>query len=257
MKQRFQDLHWFPKILLVAMAVMIPVFLVLYAITTNRVGYAWHDTILAKTEENGDTVYTGRLEGNIVCFTMTADKTVTLQYGDETYGPYTVRKDGSAIPRVNGGIQMTGVQGVEIRCKGEIVFRGAYQRGVGVTALWNEDGTYYYTYKHSDGTVTDEKGNLLDPREPTPETLIELAEGPEIVHKGSWWMWIAGVMMCMYGGVSILYAKEGFRFRMRFWVKYAEDVEPSDFRIVVRGIVWFAWDVAVLIIFIYGLKMII
>ena len=70
-------------------------------------------------------------------------------------------------------------------------------------------------------------------------------------------MWIAGVMMCMYGGVSILYAKEGFRFRMRFWVKYAEDVEPSDFRIVVRGIVWFAWDVAVLIIFIYGLKMII
>ena len=97
--ERLKGLGRWQKGVLLFMIAMIAVFTVLYPITIAREGFAYKDTILVPNSENGTTVYSGKIWGKQVRFTVSQDKTVYFQYGDKTYGPYTVREDPSAIPK--------------------------------------------------------------------------------------------------------------------------------------------------------------
>ena len=52
--ERFRKLSNFQKLLLIAQAVMVLVFSVLYAVTVRREGFAYEDGLLMRSEENGD-----------------------------------------------------------------------------------------------------------------------------------------------------------------------------------------------------------
>ena len=52
---------------------MMLVFTLLYPVTMAREGFAYRDVILTPAQENGDTVYSGTIRGNIVRFTVHAE----------------------------------------------------------------------------------------------------------------------------------------------------------------------------------------
>ena len=66
---KFKSLDRYQKGVMLAMAAMIVVFAALYAYTIGRVGYEYRDGILVPSEENGATVYSGRVHGRRAEFT--------------------------------------------------------------------------------------------------------------------------------------------------------------------------------------------
>ena len=135
--ERLRGLGRYQIALLVCGVVMILVFSVLYPVTTARVGFLYQDTILTPAQEGDATVYSGKLRGEAARFTVHADKSVEFQYGDKTYGPYTVTEDPDARPDSELSRYLTGV---EVRCGDTILFRGGVMENGGETLLYHEDG---------------------------------------------------------------------------------------------------------------------
>ena len=58
-----KDLNNYQKGILIIMIVMAVIFAVIYPKTISRVGYRYNDTILVPTQENGNTLYSGKIKG--------------------------------------------------------------------------------------------------------------------------------------------------------------------------------------------------
>ena len=242
---RIKELGRYQKILLLLMAVMILAFTVIYPIVTARSGFLYKDAILVPAEEDGCTVYSGKIRGTATTFTVSADKTVIFQYGNTVYGPYTVKEDPAAIPKDSDlQAQMTCI---ELRYGGEIVFRGGVVNSGDWRMLYNEDGSFdllrSITATMSDGTM-----------EPSVSTILDLTDGPALTHKGTWLGWFGGVLICVITALTMLFADELFRWNASFLVRNAEEAEPSDWEIAGRYITWTALPVMAAVIFILGLK---
>lgn len=242
---RVKVLGRYQKILLLLMAVMILAFTVIYPIVTARSGFLYEGTILVPSEEDGCTVYSEKIYGTAATFTVSADKTVIFQYGNTVYGPYTVKEDPTAIPK-DSDLQ-TQMTGIELRCGGEIVFRGGVVNSGDWRMLYNEDGSFdllrSITATMSDGTM-----------EPSVSTILDLTDGPALTHKGTWLGWFGGVLICVIAALTMLFADELFRWNASFLVRNAEEAEPSDWEIAGRYITWTVLPVMAAVIFILGLK---
>lgn len=253
--ERFRQLGRYQKIILLLMTVMILVFTVIYPIVTARVGFLYEDSIFVPVEKDGSTVYSGNIRGTAALFTVSADKTVTFQYGSTVYGPYTVREDPAAIPKDDSlSGQMTGI---EVRYGDEIVFRGGVVKSGDWRMLYNEDGSFEalrITATMSDGTVVDENGNRIDPMVPAVSTILDLMDGPALTHKGTWLGWFGGVVICIIAALTMLFADELFRWNASFLVRNADEAEPSDWEIAGRYIMWTALPIIAAVSFILGLR---
>ena len=117
----FRELDVYPRILLIVMLVMLLAFSIAYPLTISRVGYQYRGTVLVPQVQENQTVYSGKVNGQKAAFTVTSDGIITYQWGDTTYGPYTLREDPSALPS-NAG---TGAQakGVELYKGEKLLFR--------------------------------------------------------------------------------------------------------------------------------------
>ncbi len=258
--KRIKCLGRYQKGILSVMAVMALVFAVLYAVTIARVGFAYGDTILLPSQEDGNIVYSGRIQGEKASFTVYADNTVEFRYGDKLYGPYTAREDSSAIPDTDDqGEPLNGesVTGVELRCGEKIMFRGYVVDYGDGSWLYNEDGSLAdigFLVTSWNGIVTDGNGNVIDPMKPSAFTILDLIAGPELTHKGEWPMWFGGTFICIFTALSILFADELFRWNMSFQIRNADRAEPSDWVIAGRYISWTVMLFVALFIFIEGLQ---
>lgn len=87
--ERIRSLGRYQKGILILMAAMILLFTALYPIVLSREGFLYRDALLIPSEEGGNTVYAGKIEGQPASFTLYDDRSVQFQYGDATYGPYT------------------------------------------------------------------------------------------------------------------------------------------------------------------------
>lgn len=249
--ERLRELDTYQKIILILLVVMTLAFIVPYATTVSRVGYAYMDTILVPSEENGNTVYSGEINGQTAIFTVSPGNTVTFQYGNRILGTYTATSE----PSLSNPASYN--NGVEVRRGEEILFRGSVRRTDYGLRLTNEDGTShtdYVIFVSANGYVQDSNGNVIDPMEPSVSALLELMDGPELTHKGSWWGWILGVVLCVMSAISILFADELFYWNLSFRVRYAYDAEPSDWMIFSRYVAWTLEPIFALIIFIIGLR---
>ena len=253
--QRLRALNWFQKILLLALAAMAVVFTVLYPIVIARVGYLYYDTILVAKPENGGTVYAGKIQGEPACFTVSADKTVTFRYGDRSYGPYTAREDPDAIPEeAPFAPEMTGVA---LYCGEELLFRGGVLDAGESLWLYNANGSIHdigISMTVGDGTIMTVDGEGMDSMEPSAATLLDLMNGPDLNHKGSWGIWFGALLIGILTAVSILFADDLFLWRMSFWVRDPDRVEPSDWEILSRHIGWSILVIMTLAFFIMGLQ---
>ena len=124
--ERIKCLNWYQKSILIFMLAMALVFAVVYHMTIARVGVLYQNAIFVPAEENGVTVYSGKLRGKKAEFTVSADKTVSFRCDGQTYGPYTVKEDPTARPEDEFGRE--GMTGVEIRDGEELLFRGGFWR---------------------------------------------------------------------------------------------------------------------------------
>ena len=237
------------------MIVMALVFAVVYPLILSRVGLEYKDTILVPRQENGSTVYSGKIQGQQAHFTVSEDKTVVFQHGDKTYGPYVAKEDPAAIPK---GEELPGdMTGVELRQGEDILFRGGVLNTGNSYYLFNEDGTLgdiEFSYTTGDGIERDQNGNVIDPLEPSASTILELMGDPKLTHKGEWFVWFGAVFLCVLNALSILFADELFRWNLAFQIRNVDHAEPSDWELAGRYITWTVLAMMALVLFIMGLK---
>lgn len=253
--EKIKSLNHCQKSILTVMLMMALVFAAVYFITISRVGFAYMDHILVPDQENGSTVYSGKIQGQQACFTVSEDKTVLFRYGDKTYGPYTAKADPTAIPEGEGMREY--MTGVELRQGEDILFRGGVWETGDSFFLSNEDGSshnFEFSYRTEDGIERDENGNVIDPAEPSVSTILKLMKDPVLTHKGTWFAWFAGAFVCAVNALSILFADELFHWNLVFRIRDADRAEPSDWEIAARYISWLVLTIMALILFIRGLQ---
>ena len=183
--ERIKCLNYYQKGLLLLMTAMMLVFAVLYPVTISRVGFEYKGTVLVPSQENGDTVYSGKIQGKQAHFTVSEDKSVVFQYGKKIYEPYTIKEDATAIPKNEEMAEY--MMGVELRQGEDILFRGGVLDTGNFYWLYSEDGTLdnvAISYVGSDGIERDNDGNVVNSVEPSVSTILELMNNPELKHKG-------------------------------------------------------------------------
>ena len=76
--EKIKSLNRYQKAVLIVMIAMALVFAGIYSMTISRVGFAYRGAILVPSQENGSTVYSGRVQGRQARFTVSEDKTVVF-----------------------------------------------------------------------------------------------------------------------------------------------------------------------------------
>ena len=252
---RIRQLDWYQRGILILLLALALVFAVIYRVRIARVGFLYQDKIFVPSEENGATVYSGKISGEPAQFTVSEDKAVSFHCGEKTYGPYTVTEDPTALPEVE--IEREGMTGVEIREGEKLVFRGGFWQSGEDYWLHNEDGDmelFEIFYTTDDGVMRDANGNAVDPLEPALSDILRLVYGPELTHKGSWLAWFGAVFISLLNAGSILYADELFRWDLSFQIRNAETAEPSDWELMERYLSWTVLTIMLLVIYIVGLR---
>ena len=253
--ERIKDLNRYQKGLLIFMIIMTLLFAIIYPMTISRVGYRYNDAILVPTQENGKISYTGKIQGKQAQFIVSENKSVMFQYGDKSYGTYTMIEDPTAIPQDKEiAEEMTGV---EIRNGDKLLFRGGVWDAGDFYWLYNEDGTLDslgFSVMTSNGIELDENGDVIDRMEPSASTIYELLNEPELTHKGEAQAWFGAVFICILNALTILFADELFRWNLAFQIRNVENAEPSDLEITGRYIGWTAMVIMALVLFIMGLQ---
>lgn len=250
-----KDLNGYQKGILIVMVAMALVFAFIYPSTISKVGYSYMDTILVATQKDGAVVYAGKIQGQQAQFTV-RDQIVSFRYGEKDYGEYTLKYDPTAVPRENGAA--SSMTGIEIDHNGEIFFRGGVLESSFGRFLYNEDGSAYIVVRAtgSNGSGTDEDGNVIDSMEPSVWTIYGLLNEPELTHKGNGFFWFLGALVCGVNALYIFFAEELFYFKMSFRVRDADLAEPSEWEIAGRYIGWTGMVLAALVIFVVGLQQI-
>ena len=244
--ERIRELNRCQKAILVILIAMVSVFTIIYSIAFSKTGFVYDGTFMEKRSENGDTVYSGRIKGEELTYTVTADHVLYCRYGDKTYGPYTARKDPTAVPKGNG--RADEMVGVEIREGEEILFRGG--------ALMIE-GNIQLIKKTTGDINMDVTVSVVGRNdfEPSVHMILRLLGGPELTKGGNFWCWFFGVLVAGMTVFSMLFAEELFHFAMSFRVRYAELTDPSDWEILSRYVGWILSTVVTLVVFFSGLTM--
>lgn len=254
--EKSKGLTRWQKGILLCMLLMALAFALVYPVTISKVGFDYMDTILVPSQENGSTVYSGKIQGQPAQFTVSEDKTVVFQHGGKTYGPYTAKEDPAAIPKDSELAES--MTGVELYQGENLLFRGGILKMADSYVLYNEDGSldnfslFYVT--SGDGRVWDENGRAADPVKPPASVILALMNDPELTHKGDWLMWFSAVGVCILNALSILFADELFRWDLALRIRNADCAEPSDWELAGRYISWTVLTVIALALFILGLR---
>lgn len=249
--ERIKALSRYQKGVLLILIAMLVAFGVIYCVVSSQGGFLYHDVIFVPIEEDGNTVYFGTIDGQTCSFTVTADKSVTFQCGEVTYGPYTAREDPSARPA-----DKEYLTGIEILEGDQVFFRGGVIRSGDGLLLFEENGEFQsnITIVSSDGIVMDSNGEEVNWLAPSPITILELMDGPKLTSKVEWEAWICCVFLSVLTAASILFADELFRWNLVFRVRDVDLVEPSDWEVASRYISWTLLTIMIFALYMKGLQ---
>ncbi|MCR5428462.1 MAG: hypothetical protein K6F16_05665 [Lachnospiraceae bacterium] len=248
--RRFRELEGLQKGIIIVLAAVFVVFSILYIVAANREGFVFRDGFLRLSEENGNSVYSGKTGGKQTVITVAPDKSMTFRIGEKTYGPYEVKEDPTILPN-----------GCDILLDGRSIYHGSVRElSDGVLVFNGTDGEpdvfgSINVYTGINGEYRDINGNPADIDEPRLAELFEWAQGPEAVRRGNLMMWFFGTVICIMTVVSILFADELYRLYMSFRMENAEDAIPSEWYIMTRYLGWFLMAVCAIVIFAIGLRM--
>lgn len=257
MKQKWLDLTWPQRVVIFIQAFLILLFLILYC-TLGRQQVITYDGEYLRCRTDGETTtYSGKIDGQTAVFTVSPGPVVEYAWGDAQYGPYTIVFDPTAVPdEANTLLNLTGTKslvGVEVRKDETLLFRGAYQNSGSTFYLVDTNGDVIFSdsmLKFQLGSTTTYASGQV----PGPYTILKLAIAPNVVHRGSFDIFLLGALFCVLNAASVLYADALFRWNLRFRIRDPEDAEPSDWELFSRWIGWIGITVAALIFFILSLN---
>lgn len=252
--ERLKTLPRYRKALLIALAVLLLGFTMVYAITTRRMGYSYLNRILTPASQGETTVYFGKVQGKTATFAVHSErKTVDFTCGDKIYGPYRVVEDKSYIPEAYA--DWGNAIGVELWDGETVIFRGCVVSTYdGMLYLGDEefDTVMKITYGVN-GMEYDSDGNPIDPMEPNAYTILELLYGLELTHKGQWGVFFLAVVLSAGLAVSILFAEDLFWLKLSFQLNDPGDAMPSDWTLAMWNIGWTVCFGGILILYLVGL----
>ena len=250
---RFTGLNAFQKALLILLAAMIPVFTVLYALFASKEGFRYRNEFLQAREENGATVYAGKIDGRETSFTVNADRSVLFRIGSKVYGPYTAVLDPSAVPQnTDFTAEMTGI---ELRCGDRVVFRGGeIETGEDWLYLSEDENQNISIQTDSVAIIQITDGSVIDGDEPPAGAILNLMNGRALTQKGDWSFWLYGTGICALTALILLFADELFRFGLRFQIRDSDKAEPSGWELARRYFLWSAFTIIALVLFLTGLR---
>lgn len=248
---KLKSLNRYQQVLLLLTILMLLVFTPIYCVASSRLGFDYMGKILLPETVDGTTVYSGKINGTPVSFTVTPDQSVTFRWGDQIGGPYTVREDPTAVPD-RPGLESLSLTGIEIRSKEKILFRGGVIRSDTDWYLYEQDAQYDIfggdvLIIRTDGQST------MESKEPSVKTILELAHGPKLTSKGDWLGFLYALLISAANFAYILFADEWFRHRMSFQIANVQDIEPSEFEIAGRYIGWTIFTALAFVCYLVGL----
>ena len=224
-QNKWADMSWFRRVLLILMLVEIVAFGIATAVTVGRWGLEYQGELLYPRTEGDVTWYEGG--------------TVEYRWGEYAYGPYQVVEDPTAVPEE---FQYSGT-GVEIRRDDEVIFRGCRFSDM----LFDEDGEPFWeihAYGHvSDGTIVAADGQTVSQEEyhaPGFSTLVQVVLEPELTHKGNVGLYLAVTFLALLNLVQILFPEALFKLSLLGRIRSIDidDAEPSSFYIAMEHIEW-------------------
>ncbi len=228
MKQK-NKLSRVQQVFLIIAAAVFVFFTAVYGIINSRPGFEYMGVFLTPKEEDGTTVYSGKIKGVEISFTKDADGRVFYQYGPSKYGPYTLSEDPEAVPQITARERYTGI---EIRDEYAVVFRGG---------IMKYDGRFDYIVYRDDGTFVSslEIVSMEEPAKgPSEYALIDMFMGPALKTRGEWYLWFIATFIDGLAVIEIVFAEAIFRRRMMFMIREPENAEPSDFEMFQRYLSW-------------------
>lgn len=248
---KFKSLNLYQKCLIIIMIAMTLIFSVLYIKAYLRVGIEYMRQILVHSQENGNTVYSGEIKGEQVKFVVSDDNSVMFYYGDESFGPYTVKEDPTVV------LEDEDLQGIEIRYGDEIImFRGGVEVFGDHIQAYSEDKTldsFSLAIYENHAEKIDGNNRVSNILLPSSYTIYKLVNNPPLIRDGSLFNWFAGVFACIINVLSILFAEGWFRFGLMFTIRDAERAEPTDLEIAKRYFGWTIITIVALFCFVAGL----
>ena len=243
LRARWNEMDLFRRGLLLLLAVAIPLFAVVTAVQCSRVGIEYGNAFLRRTEKDGVIQYAGRKSGEDSVFTVGPDDRVEYRWGEETYGPYQVKRDPTARPPYDPENPWpSGQIGVEVRREGTVVFRGGYASpGRMLNDYWSrglvwEDGTDYDDWTPgiyattSTGEIIGLTGSAANRTVHQPQlyTVIQVAMGPRLSQRGNWTDYIKATALAVFTVLYVLLYKQLLQARVNRLVKDGEQAQPSD-----------------------------
>ena len=255
--ERFKALNLFQKGILFLLAAMVLIFSAVYPYVLSQKGFLFQDTVLVPHEENGGTIYAGKIQGEEAAFTVSPDGAIRFTYGAADYGPYRIQEDPGAVPKDSE--LADSMTGMEIFCGEDLLFRGGvFRMKDGSYWLFDEEGdlkSHEVNGAIREGTTLyDEKGKEVDPMSPSLTTITTLYYGPELTHKGTSLAWFGGVALSALAAMTILYADELFRRRLSFHIQDVDCAEPSEWELGSRYLQWILFPILALATFMMGLQ---
>ena len=234
-------------IALAAMAILFGAALIVSHLAFR--GVAFSDTLLRVETSETQTVYTGKVNGEMVCIQVepTGDNRtdVVYQAGDRPAQTYTLEYPTETPVATQGG---TTVDGVRVWRNGSVLFEG----GV------NPDAESLFRWYSLDGTLdtdmiisvsTGEEEDYGPPESLSRDSVWYFAQGPDTSARGS-----VGVYLLMLL-FSALVALDAAFPRALFYMQHCCDVrdpEPSDFYLAMQRLGWVVYPVLILIGYLVG-----
>lgn len=246
-KSPFSALSVYQRILLLLLLVMIAAFTGLAFWFQSHpglvcIGLEGKEALLVRSQAGETVRYSGKLDGQSTEFSVTGD-TVNYRWGEETYGPYQVKRDPTARPPYDPENPWpSGQIGVEVRREGTVVFRGGYASpGRMLNDYWArdlvwEDGSDYVDWSPgiyatiSTGEIIGLTGSAANRtvHQPQLTTVIQVVMGPQLYQRGSWTDYIKTTALAVFTVLYVLLYKQLLQARMNWLVKDREQAQPSD-----------------------------
>ncbi len=242
MKEKWINLSWPHRIVILLQAFLILLFLILYCTIGKQQIISYRGEHLRFHGEHETSVYSGKINGNLVEFSVRGN---SLEYRSNNVliDTYTLTEDPSFSPSDMSPGFFTGI---EIHNKDGLLFRGYYHTGH-PDFLYNEQKEP----DHSFIVITS------GARDNTPNTseIIRLLKDPDVSQRGPLGIWFLVSLLCLINAISVLFADKLFRWNLRFSIRNVEQAEPSEWELFSRWIGWTMISIVALILYIVGLNL--
>lgn len=243
------ELTRFQKILLAVLAGMLVFSGVLMAVFRTHPGVLFEGSLLKITEQEGQTIYSGKARGTPVSIAVTRptnfETDVEFTIGADIHDVCQVFYPTQPVETESGYT----VNGIRITKNGETLFEGGYDLDAESFGWYKANGEWAFLPPAG----IQVSGSGVDPwryYETTANQAARFAFGPETAAHGDPALFALAVFLTAFAAVYVLFWRTFFRWR--HWA--ARDPEPSEGYLYFEQIGWVVLTVMIAVMYLIALS---